>query len=125
MDFFSTDVLNTVVANTLGNPQFLIDRYFGTVQTETSEEIHFDVLDGKRRIAPFVSPLVEGQITAQAQAHGIPKEEVAQKIMLPGCPLGRLLEPEEVAQTVLYLCSGAAAGMTGAALPLDGGWTAQ
>lgn len=64
MDFYSTDVLNTVVANLFGDPQFLVDRYFPTVQTETSEEIHFDVLDGKRRIAPFVSPLVEGQIVA-------------------------------------------------------------
>jgi len=64
MDMYSTDVLNAVLASLLGDSQFLIDRYFGTVQTETSEEIHFDVLDGKRRIAPFVSPLVEGQIVA-------------------------------------------------------------
>jgi len=63
-DLFSTDVLTRVVASLLGNPQFLIDRYFGTVQTETSEDIHFDTLDGKRRISPFVSPLVEGQIVA-------------------------------------------------------------
>lgn len=61
-DLFSTDVLNAVVASLLGNPQFLLDRYFPNVQTEISEEIHFDTLDGKRRISPFVSPLVEGQI---------------------------------------------------------------
>jgi hypothetical protein len=64
MDMYSTDVMNAVVASLLGDPQFLIDRYFGITQTETSEEIHFDVMDGKRRIAPFVSPLVEGQIVA-------------------------------------------------------------
>lgn len=63
-DLFSTDVMNGVVANLIGDPQFLVDRFFGTIQTEASEEIHFDVLDGKRRIAPFVSPLVEGQIVA-------------------------------------------------------------
>jgi len=63
-DLFSTDVLNTVVASLLGSSQFLLDRYFPNVQTEVSEEIHFDTLDGKRRIAPFVSPLVEGQIVA-------------------------------------------------------------
>lgn len=63
-DLFSTDVLNAVVASLLGNPQFLLNRYFPTTQTEVSEEIHFDTLDGKRRIAPFVSPLVEGQIVA-------------------------------------------------------------
>jgi hypothetical protein len=63
-DLFSTDVLTTVVQSMLGNPSFLIDRYFPATQTETAEEIHFDVIDGKRRIAPFVSPLVEGQIVA-------------------------------------------------------------
>lgn len=65
MDLFSTDVLTTVVTSLLGDPQFLVQRYFATVQTETAEEIHFDVMNGKRRIAPFVSPLVEGQIVAQ------------------------------------------------------------
>lgn len=64
-DIYNTHTLTTVVASLLGDPQFLVDRYFSAVQTETSEEIHFDVMDGKRRIAPFVSPLVEGQIVAQ------------------------------------------------------------
>jgi len=63
-DLFSTDTLNRVVPYLAGNPQWILDRYFGTTQTETSEEIHFDVMDGKRRISPFVSPLVEGQIVA-------------------------------------------------------------
>ena len=63
-DLFSTDVLTAVIQSLLGNPQFLLDRYFPTTQTETSEEIHFDTIDGKRRIAPLVSPLVEGQIVA-------------------------------------------------------------
>jgi len=61
-DLFSTDVLNAVVASLLGNPQFLLDRYFPNTQNETSEEIHFDTLNGARRLAPFVSPYVEGQI---------------------------------------------------------------
>lgn len=63
-DLYSTSVLNGVVASLLGNPQFLLDRYFNNTQTETTEEIHFDQLDGKRRVSPFVSPLVEGQIVA-------------------------------------------------------------
>lgn len=62
MDLFSTDVLNAVVASLYVAPQFLVDRFFPNIQTESSEEIHFDVIPGKRRIAPFVSPLVEGQI---------------------------------------------------------------
>src|SRR5262245_5978299 len=59
---YDTSVLVGVVRNLIGVPQFLLDRYFPTIQTETSEEIHFDVEEYRRRIAPFVSPLVEGQI---------------------------------------------------------------
>lgn len=71
------------------------------------------------------TPLVENQLPDLARRHGMDEAEVIDKILLPASPLGRLLEPEEVAQSILYLCSDAAAGMTGAALTLDGGWTAQ
>jgi hypothetical protein len=63
-DVFSTDVLTAVLQSLLGNPQFLLDRFFGITQAESSEQIHFDVIQGKRRISPFVSPLVEGQVVA-------------------------------------------------------------
>jgi 3-hydroxybutyrate dehydrogenase len=71
------------------------------------------------------TPLVENQIPFLAQRHNLPADEVLEKIVLPGSPLGRMLEPSEIAESILYLCSDAAAGMTGAALTLDGGWTAQ
>ena len=63
-EVFSTDVLTAVLQSLLGNPQFLLDRFFGITQAEASEQIHFDVIQGKRRVAPFVSPLVEGQVVA-------------------------------------------------------------
>ncbi|HZF24023.1 MAG TPA: major capsid protein [Burkholderiales bacterium] len=63
-DVFSTDVLTAVLQSLLGNPQFLLDRFFGITQAEASEQIHFDVMQGKRRVSPFVSPLVEGQVVA-------------------------------------------------------------
>lgn len=62
MDIFSTNVLNGVVRYLPQPVTFLLDRFFPMEQTETSEEIHFDVENGKRRIAPFVSPLVAGRI---------------------------------------------------------------
>lgn len=71
------------------------------------------------------TPLIEVQVPTLALKHGLSEDEVIRKIILPNCPLGRLLEPEEIAAAILYLCSEGAAGMTGAALPLDGGWTAQ
>lgn len=69
--------------------------------------------------------LVERQVADQARAHGIPEAEVVERVMLQTAAIKRLLEPEEVAALVLYLCSDAAAGITGAALPIDQGWTAR
>ena len=70
------------------------------------------------------TPLVDNQIAAQAQNHGISKEEVVSKIMLQKAAIKSLLEPETVADIVRFLCSDEAANITGIALPLDGGWTA-
>lgn len=64
-DKFSTDVLAGVIANLKQPVSWLLDRYFGTLVQDDAEEIHFDVIPGKRRIAPFVSPLVEGKVVDQ------------------------------------------------------------
>jgi 3-hydroxybutyrate dehydrogenase len=71
------------------------------------------------------TPLVEGQISAQATTHGIPESEVVEKIMLARAAIKRLIEPEEVAELIAYLCSPAASFITGTSLVLDGGWTAN
>jgi 3-hydroxybutyrate dehydrogenase len=71
------------------------------------------------------TPLVEGQIADQAATHGIPESEVVEKIMLARAAIKRLVEPEEVAELMAYLCSPAAAFITGASIALDGGWTAN
>jgi 3-hydroxybutyrate dehydrogenase len=71
------------------------------------------------------TPLVENQIADQAQARHLPLEEVIQKVMLEPAAIKRLIEPEEVAALAAYLCSEAAAVITGAALALDLGWTAR
>jgi 3-hydroxybutyrate dehydrogenase len=69
--------------------------------------------------------LVEAQIADQARVHGIAPEEVVEDIMLEPAAIKRLIEPEEVAELVAYLCGPAGAFITGVSLPIDGGWTAR
>ncbi len=71
------------------------------------------------------TPLVEQQIAAQSAAHGIPEDEVVERIMLDRTAVKRLIEPAEIAQLALWLCSPHASYITGASLPVDGGWTAR
>jgi 3-hydroxybutyrate dehydrogenase len=71
------------------------------------------------------TPLVENQITAQAEAHGLSEAEVIEQVMLEPAAIKRLLEPAEVADVVAYLCSEQASFITGASVPIDGGWTAH
>jgi 3-hydroxybutyrate dehydrogenase len=71
------------------------------------------------------TPLVEGQIDEQAKAHGLSRERVIKEIILEAQPSKRFVEVAELAALTLFLCSPAARSITGAALPVDGGWTAR
>jgi 3-hydroxybutyrate dehydrogenase len=71
------------------------------------------------------TPLVEGQIAAQARTHGLPESEVVDKVMLGASAVKRLIEPSEVAELAAYLCSEAASYANGSAFVLDGGWSAR
>lgn len=71
------------------------------------------------------TPLVEKQVADQARTHGIPEEEVVEKIMLTRSAVKRLVEPAEVAALAAFLMSDDAAMVTGTSYTIDGGWTAQ
>src|SRR6266851_4491803 len=68
--------------------------------------------------------LVEQQIDDQARAHGIPRDQVVSDALLKEQPNKRFVEVAELAALALFLCSDNGASVTGAALPMDGGWTA-
>ena len=70
------------------------------------------------------TPLVEGQLADQAEAHGIDEAEVLDDVLLARTPVKRLVEPDEVAAAVAYLCGPGTDSVTGSSFLLDGGWTA-
>ncbi len=70
------------------------------------------------------TPLVTGQVEAQALAHGLDAEQVLEQVLLARAAIKRLVEPEDVAALVRWLCGPRAGQLTGASLPVDGGWTA-
>ena len=71
------------------------------------------------------TPLVEKQIADQAKVHGIPEDEVVEKIMLTETAVKRLVESDEVASLAGWLVSDKAGMVTGASYTMDGGWTAR
>ncbi|PLX98253.1 MAG: D-beta-hydroxybutyrate dehydrogenase [Desulfuromonas sp.] len=70
------------------------------------------------------TPLVDNQIDDQARTHGIPREDVIEKVMLKKAAVKRMIEPEEIGDAVIFICSDSASCMTGVALTIDCGWTA-
>ena len=71
------------------------------------------------------TPLVEGQVAAQAALQGVPEAEVVEKVMLGASAIKRLIEPSEVAELAAYLCTDAASYANGSSFVLDGGWSAR
>jgi 3-hydroxybutyrate dehydrogenase len=71
------------------------------------------------------TPLVEQQIEGQAKAHGLPREQVIRDVLLAQQPNKRFADVAEIGALAVFLASDMAASITGAALPVDGGWTAH
>jgi 3-hydroxybutyrate dehydrogenase len=71
------------------------------------------------------TPLVERQIADQARAHDMPEERVLEDVVLAPHVVKRLIEPDEVAEVVAFLAGPGGRAFTGAAIPMDLGWTAR
>ena len=71
------------------------------------------------------TPLVENQIAAQAEAHGMPEDRVLEEVILAPQAIKQLIEPADVADVVAYLLGPGGRAFTGSAVTFDSGWTAR
>lgn len=72
-----------------------------------------------------LTPLVEKQIPETARARGLSEDEVVRDVILHAQPSRRFVTTDEIGGLARFLCTDQAASITGAALPIEGGWTAQ
>jgi 3-hydroxybutyrate dehydrogenase len=72
-----------------------------------------------------LTPLVQKQIPETAKARGLTEEQVIKDVLLHAQPTRQFVTTEQIGALSVFLCSGAAASITGTALPIEGGWTAQ
>jgi 3-hydroxybutyrate dehydrogenase len=72
-----------------------------------------------------LTPLVEKQIPETAKARGLTEEQVVRDVLLHAQPTRMFVTTEEIGALAIFLCSRSARSITGAAIPIEGGWTAQ
>ena len=72
-----------------------------------------------------LTPLVQKQIPETAKARGITEEQVIKDVLLHAQPTRQFVTTEQIGALAVFLCTDAAASITGTALPIEGGWTAQ
>ena len=72
-----------------------------------------------------LTPLVQNQIPETAKARGLTEEQVIKDVLLHAQPTRQFVTTEQIGALSVFLCSDAAASITGTALPIEGGWTAQ
>jgi 3-hydroxybutyrate dehydrogenase len=71
------------------------------------------------------TPVHRGTVQALMDTQGLPQEEAEHRVLAGKQPTGRFVPAQAVAALVLYLCGPLAADITGAALPVDGGWASR
>jgi len=97
----------------------------GLIKTVALEGAEFGITANAICPGYVETPLVAGQIVDTAKARGMSEEEVINEVILKAQPTKQFVQVGQIAALAMYLASDQAAQITGAALPMDGGWTAQ
>ncbi len=97
----------------------------GLTKTAALETAEFGITVNAICPGYVLTPLVQKQIPETAKARGLTEEQVIRDVLLHAQPTRQFVTEEQVGALALFLCSDGAASITGTALPIDGGWTAQ
>ena len=97
----------------------------GLTKTAALETAEFGITVNAICPGYVLTPLVQKQIPETAKARGISEDEVIKNVLLHAQPTKQFVTTEQIGALAVFLCTGAAASITGTALPVEGGWTAQ
>ncbi len=97
----------------------------GLTKTVALETAEFGITVNAICPGYVLTPLVQKQIPETAKARGITEEQVIKDVLLHAQPTRQFVTTEQLGALAVFLCTGAAASITGTALPIEGGWTAQ
>jgi 3-hydroxybutyrate dehydrogenase len=97
----------------------------GLTKTVALETAEFGITANAICPGYVLTPLVEKQIPETAHARMLTEEQVIRDVLLHAQPTHKFVTTEEIGALTVFLCSQGAASITGAALPIEGGWTAQ
>ncbi|MGE3229824.1 MAG: 3-hydroxybutyrate dehydrogenase [Hyphomicrobium sp.] len=97
----------------------------GLTKTVALETAEFGITANAICPGYVLTPLVEKQIPETARARMLTEEQVIRDVLLKAQPTRRFVGTEEIGALAVFLATDAARSITGTALPVEGGWTAQ
>jgi 3-hydroxybutyrate dehydrogenase len=97
----------------------------GLTKTIALETAEFGITANAICPGYVLTPLVEKQIPETAKARGLTEEQVVRDVLLHAQPTRHFVTTEEIGALAVFLCTSSARSITGASIPVEGGWTAQ
>lgn len=97
----------------------------GLTKTVALETAEFEITVNAICPGYVLTPLVEKQIPETAKARGLSEEQVVRDVLLRAQPTRQFVTTDELGAIAVFLCTSASRSITGASIPVEGGWTAQ